>query len=237
MIMRYFVSVSVMSLILMSCAFNTDEGSYSRVYEHLESVYFLDGSLQFERHWNDTLDGGFIDEDILWLSEVGDTIMRRSVVFSLGVHTSFNNDSVDYRFFRIWDPNFFIEKLLFIENKGIVPDESIFMYISDLDDSLKFSYIGMDMQSFEIQLFETSKVELEEPDFVFVAKDAEPLFIPKTTLSDHQIIRVEYLRKKVFESDFGEVRQGFTTLFSLYEKLELQNIIEMDKICEPYLSD
>ena len=41
--------------------------------------------------------------------------------------------------------------------------------------------------------------------------------------------------KKVFESDSGDVRQGFTTTFSLYEKLELQNILEIDKICEPYL--
>jgi hypothetical protein len=235
-IMRSVFILIVTILGLLSCSSNTRQKSYSREYEHLESQYYAGGALKFERQWNDTLEGGFIDEDILWFSEIGDTAIRRTVIFSLGSHTRFLEDSVYYRFFRIWNPNFINEMLSIDQSLNVNPDESLYMYVSVLEDSLMFSYVGMDMVSYEIQLFETTKVKLEEPDFVFVAEEAQPLLIPKTTLSDHQIIKIEYLRDKDFEGDSGNVRQGFTTTFSLYEKLELQKILGMKEICEGYLS-
>ncbi|WP_010665422.1 hypothetical protein [Marinilabilia salmonicolor] len=224
--------------VISCCNSNGGPESYHRDYTHKEKTYYPNGNVEYEKRWNIRQEGDdFLDEELLYFSEDGDTLSRRIEFVRQGVFLRYNQDTIDYRFFRAWMPNFINEMLTVNRNLKVYPDESLYMYVAVLEDSLKFSFVGRDMLSYEIQLFETTKVKLEEPDFVFMAEDAKPLFIPKTTLSDHQIIRIEYLRDKVFEGDTGKVRQGFTTLFSLYEKLELQKMLGMKEICEPYLSN
>ena len=198
-----------------------------RTYTFEEKEFYTDGNLKSLHQWNDTgSENPLADETFTFFSEKGDTLTQRVNFYSLGVVIERSQKNTDYTFYKVWQPSLINEKLVINPEGDVQKEESIFMHIIDKNDSIGFKYLGMEVIDFTISLYPSEQEELVNPAYSFLVKTTEPYYIPKEQLYDNQLIDIEYRRKGTQGSqDSTYSILSFNTTFQLYEKHELQKLI------------
>ncbi len=215
-----------------SCDQQHDNHGYVREYEHSKKEFYETKQIKSIHRWNGSINEDvFTDEALINFSESGDTLYQRINVNTLGVVVRHDDLQIDYRFFKSWMPDMVNERLKYIKDKGVSVGESIFLQILDCKDSLGFKYVGMDIQSYRLSLFESDKTELIDPEFMYFSTGSTPLYISKEVLLKNQLVQVEYQRPPTSLGDSSTSVMQFTSTFRLFEKYELQKILNLDKIC------
>jgi len=200
-----------------------------RTYTFEEKEFYTDGNLKSLHQWNDTgAENPLPAEIFTFFSEKGDTLSQRVNFYSLGVVIERSQKNTDYTFYKVWKPSLINEKLVINPEGKVKKEESIFMYIIDKNDSIGFKYLGMEIIDFTISLYPSEQEELVNPAYSFLVKTTEPYYIPKEQLYDNQLIDIEYRRKGTQGSpDSTYSILSFNTTFQLYEKHELQKLINI----------
>ena len=198
-----------------------------RTYTFEEKEFYTDGNLKSLHQWNDTgAENPLPAEIFTFFSEKGDTLSQRVNFYSLGVVIERSQKNTDYTFYKVWKPSLINEKLVINPEGKVKKEESIFMYTIDKNDSIGFKYLGMEIIDFTISLYPSEQEELVNPAYSFLVKTTEPYYIPKEQLYDNQLIDIEYRRKGTQGSpDSTYSILSFNTTFQLYEKHELQKLI------------
>lgn len=228
-------TVLIGAIAIGSCIRQNKTENYAREYEHSKKEFYETNQIKSIHSWNGSLNEEiFTDEALIDFSESGDTLHQRININTLGVVVQHDNHQIDYRFFKSWMPNMVNERLLYIKNKGLSLEESVYLQILNHHDSLGFKYVGMDIQSYQLSLFDSDKAELKDPEFTFYSNGNTPLYIPKEVLFKNQIVQVEYQRAPTSLNDTSISIMQFTSTFRLFEKYELQKILNLDKIFNSY---
>lgn len=225
--MNKTLATLIVGCLSTSCSIEQTSSDHWRTYTFEEKEFYTDGNLKSLHQWNDTgPENPLADEIYTFFSEKGDTLSQRVNFYSLGVVIERSQKNTDYTFYKVWQPSLINEKLVINPEGDVQKEESIFMYIIDKNDSIGFKYLGMEIIDFTISLYPSEQEELVNPAYSFLVKTTEPYYIPKEQLYDNQLIDIEYRRKGTQGSqDSTYSILSFNTTFQLYEKHELQKLI------------
>src|SRR5690554_6113891 len=225
--MKKALTILIASCLSIACSREQKPSDHWRTYTFEEKEFYTDGNLKSLHQWNDTgPENPLADEIYTFFSEKGDTLSQRVNFYSLGVVIERSQKNTDYTFYKVWQPSLINEKLVINPEGDVQKEESIFMHIIDKNDSIGFKYLGMEVIDFTISLYPSEQEELVNPAYSFLVKTTEPYYIPKEQLYDNQLIDIEYRRKGTQGSqDSTYSILSFNTTFQLYEKHELQKLI------------
>lgn len=207
----------ILLVLLISCT--------TKEFKYNEKVFLPDGSLKQERLWNIQ----HKDEVIITYTEQGDTLIIERFLYPYLTAAYFYNDTIDYRFYGLDNNSKYLQELLICnQNSQVIKQESSYIYLESLKDSLRFKYIGDNLSKFSIVLYSIEDTDGKLCDTI-LSPNAREITIANKNISCGVIQGLLYIEVNNNGDSGYAIRSVY---FDIPEKIKFQEYFNLLKYFE-----
>lgn len=199
-------------------------GCNSNRFDNEERSYYQNGQLKSLRLWNNNNK----DEEVKTYNVNGELSELIKVLYPYRARASFKKDSVFYSFYLPYNDTFLNEYLTCLEDSKAINAESEYLFLAEQDDSVRISFIGREIISFEILQFEVNDTTLAQADTIR-SYNKRSIYLPKKSLTDKKFLcNIKYSFDSTSQINTIVMRQIY---LNCRIKKEFQDFFNLEQIC------